>query len=269
MFTIPTFIFCIGLAGTVLSAPVPQAGPVVGATSVALASPPQAGSAPQALPVPKAGPVAKVSTAQPSTIPRGTVPFVSPTSTGGSQLDVSGGLGEPLNVIISALSSPAILTKAGLEKWALSIGFSKECLGLHIGNPQTANLGDGRGQTNELGVRRQDFSESLFGSCIESITGGNHYRFWQQSTTGAWFLAVSEEEPSSQHHMIKPNGYDIGRDTLVAEALSAGDGKTKHDGVTYTTTVQMYSGLLQPGTKGINHAISIDGNVAVLTIITS
>lgn len=41
-----------------------------------------------------------------------------PTANGGSQLDSSAGLGEPLNVIISGLSSPSVLTTAGLEKYA-------------------------------------------------------------------------------------------------------------------------------------------------------
>lgn len=40
--------------------------------------------------------------------------------------------------------------------------------------------------------------------------GGNHFRFWQQTTTGAYFLATSHEEWLGEQHTIEPNGYDIG-----------------------------------------------------------
>ena len=71
------------------------------------------------------------------------------------------------------------------------------------------------------------------------------------------------------------------RDHLVAWAL----GETSYDGVTYHTTAENVTGLLQPGTKGINHGelfsslakrarliwgsdadIAIDGIVTVLTV---
>jgi len=42
-------------------------------------------------------------------------------------------------------------------------------------------------------------------------TGGNHFRFWEQTTTGAYFLAVSFEESLENKHTIAPNGYDIGQ----------------------------------------------------------
>jgi hypothetical protein len=68
------------------------------------------------------------------------------------------------------------------------------------------------------------------GSCLESFTGikficlmvfnwsdtvrlfpgGNHFRFWNQVTTGAYFLAVSVEQWIGEHHNIVPDGYDIG-----------------------------------------------------------
>lgn len=52
-----------------------------------------------------------------------------------------------------------------------SFGYSTECLGLHLGDPQTANTGDGRGWTNELAVIRYDYGDSSVGSCLESLTG--------------------------------------------------------------------------------------------------
>jgi hypothetical protein len=50
------------------------------------------------------------------------VPFFSPLDGGGSELDVvSPGLGEPMNVIISGLSDPRVLTDDGFLNWAQSV----------------------------------------------------------------------------------------------------------------------------------------------------
>ncbi|KAF8322093.1 hypothetical protein DL93DRAFT_2205069 [Clavulina sp. PMI_390] len=206
------------------------------------------------------------------------VGFDIPADNGGSQLDSSAGLGEPLNVIISNLSSPEVLTTAGLENWARSIYFSTECLGIHIGGPQTANLGDGLGWQNQTAELRFDFESAYLGTCLESLVGcrmahmqlpatavalgGNHFRFWKQVTTGAYFLAASVEEWAGDGHNIVPNGYDEGRDGIVQGAT----GVTKYQTNWYLTTSYYVSCLLQPGTEGINHNISIDGRVAVLTI---
>jgi len=178
-------------------------------------------------------------------------------------LDSSAGLGEPLNLIVSGLSSNLVLSTEGIENWSRSLNYSTECLGLHSGGAQTANTGDGRGWTPEVAVIRFDFGDSALGTCLESIEGGNHFRFWQQSSTGAYFLAVSLEESLKEHHTIAPNGYDIGRDQLVKAATA---GPTSYNGVTYTATVEYVTGLLQPGSDGINHNISIDGRVAVVTV---
>lgn len=65
--------------------------------------------------------------------------------------------------------------------------------GIHIGTPQTANLGDGNGPQNEIKVMRQDFGVPAIGTGVESLTGGNHFRYWRQNgpkaNTGALFLA--------------------------------------------------------------------------------
>ncbi|KAF8577754.1 hypothetical protein K439DRAFT_1655028 [Ramaria rubella] len=197
------------------------------------------------------------------------VAFFVPANGGGSQLDDAGdGFGEPLNVIISGLSSPAVLTDDGVVNWAKSVGFSTECLGIHIGGPQTANLGDGNGAVDQLAELRQDFGDATLGTCLESLIGGNHFRYWRQNgasaNSGALFLAVSKEEDAAESHTIVPNGYDIGRDALVANATNFGP--TAFGGVTYTATSETISGLLPIGTAGVNHGIALDGNVALLTI---
>lgn len=197
-------------------------------------------------------------------------PFFSPLDGGGSQLDVAvPGLGEPMNVIISGLSDPRVLTDDGFLNWARSVNMDNECLDLHLGGPQSADLGDGNGPVNQTVEMREDFGVTIFGTCVESLIGGNHLRVFRQNGTeansGALFLAVSKEENLEEHHTISPNGYDVGRDELVASALNNG-GTTSHDDVTYKATSQNITGLLTPGTNGINHDIAIDGVVVLLTI---
>jgi len=201
-------------------------------------------------------------------IQQGTVDFFNPLEGGGSMLDDAGnGLGEPLNVIISGLSDPDVLTDDGFLNWARSVDISTECLGLHLGGPQSANLGDGNGFVNQTVEMRDDFGNSQVGTCLESLAGGNHLRMFRQNgtnaNTGALFLAVSKEEDVTTGHTISPNGYDVGRDELVSSATT---GQTSFGGVTYSTAQQTLSGLLPTGSNGINHGISIDGNVILLTV---
>ncbi|KAJ7680754.1 hypothetical protein DFH06DRAFT_428456 [Mycena polygramma] len=196
------------------------------------------------------------------------VDFVNPSLNGGSWLDKSAGLGEPLNVVISAQSSPEVLALDGFLQYAQAIGFNVECLGLHLGNPQTANLGDGRGDVNETEVLRESFGIPGVGTCLESLEGGNHFRVFPQAGTGALFLAVSKEENVSQSHNIVPDGYNIGRDLLVAGALGK---KTAWDSnnfefVTYNTVLTNLTGLIAPGSDGVNHGIAQDGVIKLLTV---
>ncbi|KAF8160998.1 hypothetical protein B0H34DRAFT_795841 [Crassisporium funariophilum] len=195
------------------------------------------------------------------------VAFFNPADGGGSMLDAAApGLGEPLNVIISGLSSPAVLTDAGILNFARAIGFSSECLGIHLGDPQSANLGDGHGFVNQTVELRQDYGDASIGTCLESLIGGNHFRVYRQNgpsaNSGALFLAVSQEEDASKSHTISPNGYDTGRDTLVANAL----GTTSFGGVTYSTVSQSVPDLLPIGSNGVNHGIALDGIATLLTV---
>jgi len=196
------------------------------------------------------------------------VDFNNPTDGGGSWLDKSAGLGEPLNVVISAQSTPEVLTLPGFLQYAQAIGFNVECLGLHLGNPQSANLGDGRGDVNETEVLRESFGIPGIGTCLESLEGGNHFRVFPQAGTGALFLAVSKEQDVSESHNIVPDGYNIGRDLLVAGALGKKTGwdSTKFEFRTYNTVLTNVTGLIAPGSDGVNHGIAQDGVIKVLTV---
>ncbi|KAH8091071.1 hypothetical protein BXZ70DRAFT_954184 [Cristinia sonorae] len=197
---------------------------------------------------------------------RDTVGWVDPRLNGGRQLDYTDDrIGEPLNVIISSLSDPYILTETGLHMYAKSIGFSEECLGMHYGHIHEANLGDGLGRKQEQFLARQDYVP-VIGTCWESVRGGHHFRAWKQNGTladsGAWFLGASKEKDSSKNHKITEDGYNLGRDFIVDRATAG----TRWRGMWWKADVEWKEGLLQRGTRDVNHNIAQDGRVAILTV---
>ncbi|KAI0647388.1 hypothetical protein C8Q79DRAFT_1068788 [Trametes meyenii] len=200
------------------------------------------------------------------TLQRRAVDFFDPAPGGGSIFDNATFGGEPMNVIISGQSSPEVLTDDGVLNFAQAIGFSQECLGFHLGDPQTANLGDGNGSVNQTLEFREDFGNDLLGTCLESLVGGNHFRVFRQNgpqaNSGALFLAVSKEQPVSKNHDIIPDGYNIGRDELVAGAI----GTKSHGGVTYNVEAKNITGIMPAGSDGVNHGIAVDGIVTLLTV---
>ncbi|GAA6056735.1 hypothetical protein JCM3770_005871 [Rhodotorula araucariae] len=192
--------------------------------------------------------------------------WFDPRDRGGSLLNRNlWGAGEPLNVIVSAQSSPDILREKGFIAYSRSLGLWEECANLHIGDPQEADLGDGKGWEKELFVMRES-RWPFVGSCLESVTGGNHFRAYKQNGTdansGAWFLAVSKEVDWRGNHKIAHNGYNAGRDLLVDKAT----GGTRYLGRSWEAQVEWVEGLLEPGNRGIAHGIAQDGRVAVLTV---
>lgn len=57
------------------------------------------------------------------------VAYYNPADNGGSMLDVAAApLGEPLNVIVSGLSSADVLTLDGLTNYAKAVGLCVSCL---------------------------------------------------------------------------------------------------------------------------------------------
>lgn len=153
--------------------------------------------------------------------------------------------------------------------------------------------------------------------CI-ARTGGNHFRAYKQNGTeahsNAWFLAASKEvvrttrdrvpemrlapAPAANrmvaftqdirgNHKVAKNGYNVGRDLIVAKAIKG----TSYLGRSWEAEVEWIEGMLEPGNRGaltkgfqsallrtlltpdlaicftgINHGISQDGRVAVLTV---
>ncbi|KAJ7473558.1 hypothetical protein FB451DRAFT_1339444 [Mycena latifolia] len=194
-----------------------------------------------------------------------TAEFYDPRNQGGSMLDNAGaGGGEPLNVIISGHSTP-VLTNAGFLGFAGAIGFATECFGLHLGDPQSANLGNGNGWVNQTMELRQDFGSAPLGTCWESLTNGN------SANSGALFSRmVSTEEDVTQHHTISPDGYNrycsryVRRNLLAQHASET----TTYNGVKDTTTTRRIAGLINPGSEGLtcSTGIATDGVVVLLTV---
>jgi len=84
---------------------------------------------------------------------------------------------------------------------------------------------------------------------------------------------VSAEHSLLFHHTIVPNGYDLGRDLLVSRAVQGNlpiyrppYNFQSVPGYVWKADLTWERGLLNPGRRGLNHNITIDGRAAVLTI---
>ena len=123
---------------------------------------------------------------------------------------------------------------------------------------------------DQTGVMRYNYNDPVLGTCKQSLLGGNHFRYWQQLPSRAYFLAASFEQNLTLNHMIeRPDGYDHGRDSIVANATRSGGARSPLSSVVYDTTVEMVSGegyLTPNSSRGVNHGIVTDGRVAVLTV---
>nr|VWO96323.1 Acetolactate synthase (EC [Ganoderma boninense] len=225
--------------------------------------------------------------------------FYNPSANGASATSKvapnTGGLGEPLNVIVSGNSDELVLAdnedKGGFRNWMISVGFASECLGQHAGDAQTANLGDGNGQLNETSELRWDYGDPNLGTCKETIDGGNHFRYWIQDGpsgnrayfSGAFFLATSYEMPIQDgHNIIFDGDWLVGNATAQSHLIPTGNitngttysGKTSFANYTYSTDALYLTGILSNSSSGLNHASSVggdgveavDGLVAVLTV---
>jgi len=193
--------------------------------------------------------------------------WADPSFGGGRMLDyATKTMGEPMNVIISGLSDPAVLHEEGFKDYSKSIGFSPECLGLHAGGYHSADLGDGNGRQDQHYLARQAYFDTIYGPCWESLIGGNHFRAWKQNgtdaNTEAWFLAVSKELFLGKRHTIAADGYNKGRDWLVERAVQGGSWQDK----SWIAEIEWVESLLEPGSDGVNHGIAQDGRVAILTV---
>jgi hypothetical protein len=208
-----------------------------------------------------------------ASIKRGTAAYYNPNTGATNMKEYGEGttLYEPVNVIISGLSggqvsNPTDSVTGGILSWLQAINFDKECLGLHAGGYDGFDSGDGRGFVNQTFIYRENYDDpSGVGSCTESLIGGQHVRGYYQTTSGAWFIAASQEENATENHNIVANGYDIGRDYVATNALKGGTG---FDGCVFgPATVVDITGLVPANDgSGYNHDIGTDGIVKLITV---
>ncbi|EIM19502.1 hypothetical protein WALSEDRAFT_52732 [Wallemia mellicola CBS 633.66] len=213
--------------------------------------------------------------------------FNDPTENGGkwlTQLNETEILGEPLNIVISGDSDPLVLTVdtnlAGCfyTYWD-SLSFMQEFAGIHLGGDQLANVGDGL--VPQQGILRYNYNDRNGGTLYESQHGGNHIRYWNQSSSNAIFIAASAEMSKAENHMIIPDGYNIGRDWIAGNATGQeisnatasqkitgqstgywtrnGDAGTNVS-FTYETEVTYQAGLISNDSTNINHADAVGVN---------
>lgn len=194
------------------------------------------------------------------------------------------GEGEPINIIVSSTSSPDILEPEGFLIWATALGFGVSCLGQ--GDPGTimyADLGANnrdvrQGSLSGLnGVLRWNYGLPNVGTCRETFSGGNHFRWFMQGSKNgtAFFLAPSFEQSLANLHNVETDGYNRGRDQIVD--LATQPGGIAWAGNHFTGTVEWIEAgrLLNATSEHISHADMalpgqpmIDGRVAVLYVKT-
>ena len=103
----------------------------------------------------------------------------------------------------------------------------------------------------------------------KSIT--NHVRGYIQKATGAWFLAVSREHfclvgkhGLTPWHCITKDGYDSGRDELIADLEASVAGEYQMT-VTFSKPGKFYQAGEVPQ-KPLGYRAEYDGRVAIVTI---
>ncbi|KAF7297599.1 hypothetical protein MKEN_01382700 [Mycena kentingensis (nom. inval.)] len=126
---------------------------------------------------------------------------------------------------------------------------------------------------------------------METIKGGNHFRYWIQDgssgNSSAIFLATSAEKPIAQQHDIIDDGYNLGRDWVIGNITgspinttaltnaSTFEGTTTWAGYVYSSKISYVSRLLANSSEGVNHADhvpvggrnAVDGLVAVVEVM--
>ncbi|EOQ99045.1 hypothetical protein J056_002560 [Wallemia ichthyophaga EXF-994] len=215
--------------------------------------------------------------------------FNDPAENGGRWLTRANSddeVGEPLNIVISGDSDPLVMqvddsTPGGFYTYWDSLHFQQEFAGIHLGGDQLANVGDGL--VAQQGILRYNYNDRNGGTLYESRNGGNHIRYWNQSSTNALFIAASAEMDKEANHMIIPNGYNLGRDWIAGNATAKainnatadltqkgqtvgywtrnGDAATNVS-FTYETELSFKSNLTTYNSSMVNHneQVSVNGN---------
>lgn len=169
-------------------------------------------------------------------------------------------------MIVSGNSDAYVLSPDGFESYSRAVGFGAgSCLGFSSDDIAQANLGDGNGAHNQTGMARWS------SGCSESISGGNHFRYWFQNGTkgdsNAVFIAASVEMSAKKYHMIVPNGYDMGRDQFVGNATAGIRTDNTTQSQFQTKVLDKNTSLMAKITaRDLNHNIGTDQVVYILQV---
>ncbi|GAA6033707.1 hypothetical protein JCM8097_004392 [Rhodosporidiobolus ruineniae] len=124
------------------------------------------------------------------------------------------GVGEPLNVVLSANSDAFVKTLDGLVDYMRTVPLVKTCTDEQDGESEKANLGDGSGGKLPLATFASPPTAGENGAdCLplNTTAEGLVVRAWQQTgtdaNTGAYFLAASYRAGGK----VIDNGYDLAR----------------------------------------------------------
>jgi hypothetical protein len=216
------------------------------------------------------------------------LPYACATTPGGDPWEqpvfwltdaASGYHGDPINVILTATSTVSLDTlysalhslpgrtlydpiakqnKPNQAWWQVQIMpplTNDKCI-----SALTANVDDLRLPIVDDPVSQQFSARE--GGCLALLYDNvDHFRGWQQNTTGAWFIAASTEYAclANRNHCI--TGYDVGRDELVTDIQAAASANHWPIAVKYTSEYPAGS-VTQPDGSSPTY----DGQVAVISL---
>jgi len=193
--------------------------------------------------------------------------FTAPTRyPGGGWLATNAKQGtiEPINVVISARSDVVKAnpsqnqptTNGAIETWLGGLDFEHGPGTCDTGESEYANV-DGHEKTMAFEVRK--------GGCSEVAFGGYHLRGWRQDTTGAYFLAVSQEDNLDlvgRTHHIKPNGYNAGLEKFKSMMQQISYVKIEERSLYHPN-----NGKQRVGGKLPTDGVGYSGKVLIVTVI--
>lgn len=183
---------------------------------------------------------------------------------------------DPINMIIVPHGIPPAAIVAALADGGSDTLWHSVDIGRNPFRDRCISAQDAAVQPRDAKQTEQDFSwrtvKCTSPKLISSSSITNHARGYIQKATGAWFLAVSLEHfcligkhGITPWHCITKNGYDSGRDELVANLEADLPMANYNITVTYSTPGKYYKAGSVPQ-KPLGYQAGYDGRVAIVTI---
>jgi hypothetical protein len=183
---------------------------------------------------------------------------------------------DPINVVIVAAGIPEAAVLAGLDDGGSKTSWHAVGIGKNPLRDQCISAQDAAIEPKSDKRADQSFSwrtvKCTSPQLILSRDITNHIRGYVQKGTGAWFLSASLEHfcligahGITPWHCITKNGYDEGRDQLIAD-LRADMPIANYDmTITYSKPGKYYKAGSVPQ-HPLDYHVGYDGRVAIVTI---